>query len=119
MQRFQNWQIYKDARKFRSKLKKILKTFPSEEKYVLTNQCDRAILSVILQIAEGSNRKTEKDKHLFLSRASSSLDEVIACLDCALDSNYINEEIYKDCTLDIDNLSKQLKGFEKHISQSY
>ena len=117
--RFQTWQVYKDARSFRLKLNKILKTLPVEEKYVLTNQCSRAMLSVILQLAEGSNRKTEKDKHLFLSRALSSLEEVVACLDCALDSEYIAKETYGELINDIESLSRQLHGFERHISKSY
>ena len=116
--RFQDWQVYKDAREFRIKLHKILKTFPSEEKYVLTDQCKRAILSVILQIAEGSNRKTEKDKNLFLNRALTSLDEVVACLDCALDSEYISQEIHSNLLTLIEGLSKQLRAFGNYISKA-
>ncbi|MDP3740746.1 MAG: four helix bundle protein [bacterium] len=89
------------------------------EKFVLVNQTKRAMLSVILQIAEGSNRKTEKDKNLFINRALTSLDEVVACLDCALDDKYITSQIHEPCLSDIENLAKQLRGFSKYISNSY
>jgi four helix bundle protein len=77
------------------------------------------MLSVILQIAEGSNRKTERDKNLFINRALTSLDEVVACLDSALDSGYIKEKLHADLLEKLENLAKQPRGFGKYISRSY
>ena len=54
------------------------------------------MLSVILQIAEGSERKTEKDKNNFVNRSLTSLYEVVACPDCALNDNYIKENQHID-----------------------
>lgn len=71
--RFQSWQVYKDARTFRKEINAILKTYPPAERYVLIDQIKRAMLSVMLQIAEGSERKTEKDKNLFINRSLTSL----------------------------------------------
>ncbi len=117
--RFQKWQVYKDARNLRIEVNKLCKLFPKDELYILTNQLRRAVLSVILQIAEGSNRKTEKDKNLFINRSLTSLDEVVACFDCALDDKYVNQEQYDDIMVKIENVSKQLRGFEKYIRSSY
>jgi hypothetical protein len=44
--RFQNWQVYKDARSLRQEIKKIAKTFPPEERFILGDQVRRAVLSV-------------------------------------------------------------------------
>lgn len=117
--RFQNWQVYKDARSLRLEINKLCKIFPKDEEYILTNQLRRAILSVVLQIAEGSNRKTEKDKNLFINRSITSLDEVVACFDCASDDRYISELQYKNIIEKIENVSKQLRGLEKYIRSSY
>lgn len=117
--RFQFWQVYKDAREFRKQLNEILKDFPKEERYVLVDQAKRAMLSVVLQIAEGSNRRTEKDKNLFINRALTSLDEVMACLDCGLDDGYLTAEVHRRCLNELENLAKQLRGFGKYISKSY
>jgi four helix bundle protein len=117
--RFQNWQVYKDARKLRMEVNKLSKIFPKEELFILVNQVRRAVLSVVLQIAEGSNRKTEKDKNSFINRSLTSLDEVVACFDCALDDQYINNEQYNFIMSKIENVSKQLRGFEKYIRNSY
>jgi len=113
--RFQSWQVYKDARALRKEINQILKTFPPEERYVLIDQMKRAMLSVMLQIAEGSERKTEKDKNLFINRSLTSLFEIVSCLDCSFDDKYINEKQYNDLTL----IAKQLRGFEKYIRKSY
>ncbi len=93
--RFRDWQVYKDSRIFRKELNEVLTTFPKSETFVLISQTRRAMLPVILQIAEGSNRKTEKDKNLFIHRPLTSLDEIVACLDCALDDGYINPETHQ------------------------
>ncbi|MEK7617965.1 MAG: four helix bundle protein [Patescibacteria group bacterium] len=117
--KFRDWQVYKDARKLRQEINRLTKTFPKDEQYILIDQIRRAILSVILQIAEGSNRKTEKDKNLFINRALTSLDEVIACFDCAFDDNYISKEKLEELETKIENVSRQLRGFAKYISKSY
>ena len=113
---FQNWQVYKDARELRKEVKKITVTFPTDEKYLLIDQVRRAALSIVLQIAEGSNRKTDKDKTVFINRALTSLNEVLACCDCALDDKYINQEQYNSFYEKIEIVAKQLRGFEKHLS---
>jgi four helix bundle protein len=115
--RFQQWQVYKDARQFRIEVNIILKRFPKVEKYLLVDQIKRAMLSVVLQIAEGSNRKTEKDKGLFINRSLTSLDEVLACFDCSLDDGYISKEQYDDLYSKIENLAKQLRGFGNHLQR--
>jgi four helix bundle protein len=113
---FQGWQVYKDARELRKEINKVAKKFPAEEKYLLTDQSRRAVLSIVLQIAEGSNRKTEKDKTVFINRALTSLNEVLACCDCGLDDEYISPEEYKVLFDKIENIAKQLRGLEKHLN---
>lgn len=54
---------------------KITKTFPSEEKFALTDQIRRAATSVSANIAEGFGRRTLKDKVHFYTIAYGSLLE--------------------------------------------
>jgi four helix bundle protein len=78
--RFRNFQVYKDARNFSKELKKFSKSkFPKEEQFGLLSQLWRALDSVMLNIAEGSDRGTDKDFALFLNRSHTSLNEVVAC----------------------------------------
>ena len=114
---FQGWQVYKDARELRKDINRIIKTFPVEEKSALVEQARRAMLSVVLEIAEGSNRKTDRDKVVFVNRSLTSLNEVLACCDCALDDTYITNQEYQTLFNKIEAIAKQLKGFEKRLGQ--
>ncbi len=115
--RFKEWDIYKDSRKLRTQINALLKTYPKEEKFALVDQTKRALNSIVLNIAEGSNRSTDKDSKLFINRAHASLDEVVACIDCALDDNYIDKEVHENIMIKSENLAKQLRGFYKYLSK--
>jgi len=116
--RFREWDIYKDARRYRIELYEVLRTYPMEEKFALVDQTKRALNSIILNIAEGANRTTNKDLRIYISRAAGSLDEVVACLDCALDNNYINKDKHQEFLEKASNLAKRLKGFIVKLSNS-
>ncbi len=116
--RFKEWDIYKDARKFRIEVNKLLKTYPKEEKYALIDQTKRALNSIILNIAESANRNTDKDMKVYINRAHCSLDEVVACLDCALDNGYIIREQHAEALKKASSLAKRLRGFTSKLSLS-
>ena len=110
--RFREFPVYKEARKFRRDLKQLSKKkFPQEENYVLRQQLWRALDSIILNIAEGSNKHSDKEFSRFLNIALSSLNEVVACLECALDDNYIAKEDYCEYLDRAENITRQLKAF--------
>lgn len=94
--RFRKFSVYQDARKFIVNLKRFSKNrFPKEEQFGLLSQLWRALDSILLNIAEGSDRGTDKDFAHFLNTAQTSLNEVVACLDIALDNLYITAEEHK------------------------
>ncbi|MDP3741183.1 MAG: four helix bundle protein [bacterium] len=94
-----------------------MEKWPKDEKFVLINQTRRALLSIMLQIAEGSNRKTDKDKSLFFNRSHTSVDEVVACLDAALDSQYMGKDDYDYFYGKCENIAKQFRGLAKYLSK--
>lgn len=114
--RFRDWDIYKDARKLRMEVESLLKQYPAEERYALVDQTKRALNSVVLNIAEGANKHTDKDSRVYINRAHCSLDEVVAALDCALDSGYISEERHKVILEKASSLAKRLRKFAAHLS---
>lgn len=114
--RFRKFQVYQDALKFRMDIKAIVKSyFPPGEKYLLIDQIIRAANSIVLNIAEGSNRGTDKDFALFLNRSHTSLDEVVSCLDIALAENYISSETHMDYLKKAEELANQLTAFRKSL----
>ena len=116
--RFRDWPVYKDARKFRLEVNQLMKKyFSKEELYLLINQIRRALKSLILNIAEGANRTTDKDTNSFMNRALTSLDEVVAGLDCAHDDGYINSETLEIYLAKAENIAKQFRGFSNHLTK--
>ena len=114
--RFRDFKVYKDAIEFRMRIKSLIKRyFPLEEKYLLTDQIIRAVNSIVLAIAEGADRSTDKDFALFLNRAHTSLSEVVACLDIALREKYITDMIHKEYLLEAENLANQITAFRRTL----
>ena len=114
--RFRDWDIYRDARSFRIQINEFLKTCPKEEKYALVDQTKRALNSIVLNIAESANKNTDKEMRVYINRAHCSLDEVIACLDCALDDGYIIKRQHDEALQNASSLAKRLRGFVKQLS---
>jgi four helix bundle protein len=115
--RFREWNIYNDARKFKKEIYLIVNKFPKDEKFGIIDQAKRASVSIVLNIAESANKNTDKDMRLYINRAHCSLDEVVACADCALDENFIDSSMHKHILEIASNLAKRLNGFTKYLSK--
>ncbi len=113
--RFKNFNVYKGSQQFRKEIYELSRKFPKEELFVLTSQIRRAVLSICLNIAEGSNRASDIDFARFLNNSLTSLEEVIACLDTALEEKYITKNEYDDYFNKAKILGRQLLGFSKKL----
>jgi four helix bundle protein len=113
--RFRNFPVYKKSKEFRKLIKVLLSKLPQSE-YRLSDQIYRATNSICLNIAEGSNRLTDKDKAHFLNQAATSLEEVIAGFDLVLDDKYITQAEMDDVIQLGEELGKQLIGFAKSLN---
>ncbi len=114
--RFRQFQVYKDALLFQKELKELSKRkFPKEEQFCLTSQLWRALDSIILNIAEGSDRGTDKDFAHFLNISHTSLNEVVACLDLAINTKYITGDEHILCLHKAEYLANQLTAFRMKL----
>jgi four helix bundle protein len=114
--RFRDFSAYKTGRKFCSGIKNVsLTAFPTREKFGLVSQLNRALDSILLNIAEGSARSTNKDFAHFLNLATSSLNEVVACLDIAFDMGYIRADQLDVLLHEAAELSSQLTAFRRSL----
>ncbi len=80
--------VYRDALQLVVVCYEILKKFPAEERYILSQQIKRASLSVYLNIAEGCSRKSEKERKRYFEIARGSVVEVDAGFDVAISLCY-------------------------------
>jgi len=69
----------------------IVKSFPAEERYALSDQIRRAVVSIPSNIAEGNGRAGDKDYAHFLSIARGSLFEVVTQLELAQSLGFVGD----------------------------
>ena len=84
--------IYAITRQFVKECYTAVLKFPAEEKYIITQQIKRAALSVHLNVAEGSSRKSDIERKRFYEIARGSVIEVDAAFDIAADLGYCSIE---------------------------
>jgi len=107
-----DFKVYKDAKNY---FKEILIISQKIKNYSFKDQIRRAALSIILNIAEGSARKSDIEFARFLEISIASLNEVVACLDIMKDLKRLNEKEYKNFINSSEELAKQLGGFIKML----
>lgn len=86
----------------------IIKNFPKEEMYALTDQLRRSSLSVVSNIAEWSARAGEADRKHFLTMAQWSCMEVATQIMLAKDFGYIHEDQKNHILSIVDEIVKML-----------
>ncbi|MDI1324307.1 MAG: four helix bundle protein [Algoriphagus sp.] len=90
--KFEELRVWDLAINLSAEVSKLVKSFPSEEKFVLSSQIQRAADSVALNIAEGSTGQSNAEFKKFLGYALRSSIEVVSCLYLGKKRNIIKEE---------------------------
>ncbi|MBA4300111.1 four helix bundle protein [Algoriphagus alkaliphilus] len=78
--KFEELRVWEIAINLSAEVSKLVKSFPSEEKFVLSSQIQRAADSVALNIAEGSTGQSNAEFKKFLGYSIRSTIEVVSCL---------------------------------------
>jgi four helix bundle protein len=84
--------------------------FPSTEKFGLTNQMRRAVISIPSNIAEGASRNSNMDFARFLEISLGSSFELETQLLVSKDLKYIHEDKAENLVEDLHVLQKQLNS---------
>ncbi|MFT6688187.1 MAG: four helix bundle protein [Saprospiraceae bacterium] len=92
---FEKLNVWIDSKELIKMIYKLTYKFPDEEKFGLTCQLRRASVSVASNLAEGTSRKTNKDKAHFTTIAFSSLMEVLSQVIIAKELNFVEENDYQ------------------------
>ncbi len=71
--RFLKWHVYKDAKLLYANTLSFLKELPREHRFDIGTQLSRSSLSIILNIAEGSGKHSDKDFGRYIDIALGSL----------------------------------------------
>jgi len=81
MKDFRRLQVWQKAAHLIDQVCMATRSFPAEERYVLTAQLRRAAISIATNIAEGCCRKGDAEFARFLYMAMGSASEVECCLE--------------------------------------
>ena len=114
---FKELRVWKKAIYVGKQVYEISKKFPDDEKYGLTSQLRRAVVSISSNISEGCGRRTNKDFVNLLHIAMGSLREVQSQLFISKELGYLDEKMLRDLDFELEELAKMLTGLVKYISE--
>lgn len=110
---FENLLVWQKSRVLAKDIYKLTATFPKEELFGITSQMRRCSISIPSNLAEGSSRRTNKDKARFTEIAFGSGLELLNQLIIALDLNYIEESKYLEIRMKLQEVTFLLDALQK------
>jgi four helix bundle protein len=111
---FEKLAVWIEAKEFSKLIYEITTKFPDTEKYGLLSQLRRASLSITSNIAEGSARRSYKDKAHFTTLAFSSAVEVLNHLIISFELDYISEDDYLKLREMLESITNKLNALRKY-----
>jgi four helix bundle protein len=100
---------------FVTEIYKVTNTFPSNERFGLVSQLQRAAVSVPTNISEGSAKSSNKDFARFLEISLGSTCELETELLISLNLSYIDLEKYNQLQEELVELQKMIIGFKEKL----
>ncbi|MDD3458572.1 MAG: four helix bundle protein [Weeksellaceae bacterium] len=98
---------------------KLVKSFPQDETYALTNQIKRASVSIPSNITEGYGRNKKKSFNHFINISRGSLYELETQLLLSKELEFIaDDESYNEILNLINEESKMINSFSKKITNN-
>lgn len=106
---FENLEVYQKAIDFVEQTTNLTEQFPRGY-YFLTDQLNRAALSIATNIAEGNGRFTKPDRKHFFIIARGSTQECIPLLELAKRKRLINEPTVNELRNQLEVIGKMIAG---------
>lgn len=110
---FESLSVYKEARAIVVDVYGLINRFPQYERFALSQQLARAVVSVASNIAEGNGRISVKEKIHFVEISYGSLLEVFCQLQIATDLGYIEEIEVEQLRPRIEQLASMLSALRR------
>lgn len=95
IQKFTDLYTWQEGHKLVLMVYKETNNFPDRERFGITDQMRRAVVSITSNIAEGFSRRSAKDKNRFYDMAQASLVELQNQLIISKDIKYLPEDKFK------------------------
>lgn len=117
MRNFKKLNVYDKVIDLGCAVRVMVKKYPKEEMFALSQQFRRAVDSIALNIAEGSGNSSDKEFSRFLDYSIRSAYECICCLDISVKNGFIQQKQYDLMFTCTDEIIAMLIGLQKKIQQ--
>jgi len=114
---FEDLECWKAATVVRRNVKEMIKRFPIDEKFALTDDMRRASRSITHNIAEGFGRFHYQENIQFCRVSRGSLFELIDQFITASDENYISNEELNSGREQIETALRLLNGYINYLEK--
>ena len=115
---FEKLETWQKAIDFADLVYEATRTFPSEERFGLTNQMRRAAVSISSNIAEGAARNSRNDYARFLEIATGSLFEVVSQSFIGKRQGFLSGTEFDRLYAAADEQGKMLSGLRRSVLES-
>ena len=112
---FEKLEVWNEAIAFADTIYTLMKAFPSDERFGLTNQMRRAAVSISSNIAEGSSRSSRPDFGRFIEIATGSVFEVVSQATISKRQGFLSEEGYAQVYAAAEKQSRMLSGLRRSL----
>ncbi|MGC4015671.1 MAG: four helix bundle protein [Luteolibacter sp.] len=112
---FEKLEVWQKAIEFADVVYSVTRSFPSDERFGLTNQMRRAAVSISSNIAEGSARVSKKDFARFVEIATGSLFEVISQAHIGRNQGLLSEEQFETLYSSAETQGRMLSGLRRAL----
>ena len=113
---FEKLDVWKKSIALAGTVYTLTKSFPSDERFGLTNQMRRAAVSISSNLAEGCSRSSKTDFRRFIEIATGSAFELISQAKIAQDQGFVvreaHDELYQ-ATLEIVRMLSGLRESQR------
>ncbi len=119
MSRFNSFEeilSWQKSRDFNKKIYLLTESSTFKKDFDLVRQIRRASVSISTNIAEGYERKTDREFVHFLFISKGSAAEVRSLLYLAFDLNYIEKSLFEELKDEVSQISKLISSFIKYLN---
>lgn len=107
---FEKLEVWNEAKEFTKVIYTLTAAFPDSEKFGLVSQLRRASVSICSNIAEGSSRKSYKEKAHFTTLAFGSTVEILNQLILSFELDMISQTDYQISRIAVESLTNKLNA---------
>jgi four helix bundle protein len=112
---FEKLEVWQKAIDFADLIYSETQTFPTEERFGLTNQLRRAATSISSNITEGSSRSSKNDFARFAEIAAGSVFEAVSQTFVARRERFLSDAQFQKIYADAEELSRMLSGLRRSL----